>query len=230
MTADSEHPPIRLVLADDHAVLRAGLRALLAAEPDLSVVGEAGNGAEAIALVERKRPDVVVMDLDMPEMDGLEATRHIAAAGLPTRVLVLTMHEEEDSILTVLEAGGSGYVLKRSADTELLQAIRTVARGEVFLYPAATRLLLRAYRTGQQPEAAKPARNRLSEREEQVLALTAEGYSNQEIAKQLYLSSKTVDTYRQRIMEKLDLHHRAELVHYALDTGLLKPNSPGTHT
>src|SRR5579883_2418731 len=118
MTAAGDRHVIRLVLADDHAVLRAGLRALLEDEADLSVVGEAGTGAEAVALVERKQPDVVVMDLDMPELDGLEATRRIAAAGLPTRVLVLTMHEEENSILEVLEAGGSGYVLKRSRSEE----------------------------------------------------------------------------------------------------------------
>jgi two-component system response regulator NreC len=136
------------------------------------------------------------------------------------------MHEEEALILQVLDAGGSGYVLKRAAERELLTAIRVVARGEVYLYPAATRLLLRAYTTGQK-QKAQAARSRLSEREEQVLALTAEGYSNHEIAGRLYLSSKTVDTYRARIMEKLDLHHRAELVHYALDTGLLKSDSPG---
>jgi two-component system response regulator NreC len=214
------------VLADDHAVLRAGLRALLEGEPDLTVVGEANNGADAIDLVEQKRPDVVVMDIDMPAMDGLEATRRIVAADLPTRVLVLTMHDEEAYILRVLEAGGSGYVLKSSADTELMDAIRTVARGDVFLYPAATRLLLKAYLT-EDRAAPAPVRGRLSEREEQVLALTAEGYSNQEIGHQLYLSSKTVDTYRQRIMEKLDLHHRSELVRYALDKGLLRPSGAG---
>ncbi|HLZ68771.1 MAG TPA: response regulator transcription factor [Dehalococcoidia bacterium] len=224
MTTSTEHTPLRIVLADDHAVLRAGLRALLEDEPDFAIVGEAGNGAEAVTLVERRRPDVVVMDLDMPELDGLEATRRISAAGLSTKVLVLTMHDEEAHILKVLEAGGSGYVLKSAAERELMQAIRTVARGEVFLYPAATRLLLRSYLAGERGAAeSRPARGRLSEREEQVLALTAEGYSNHEIAGRLYLSSKTVDTYRQRIMEKLDLHHRSELVRYALDKGLLKP-------
>lgn len=213
---------ITVMLADDHAVLRAGLRALLNAEPDISVVGEAENGEEAVRLAQRIKPDVVVMDISMPVKDGLAATREITASLPGTRVLVLTMHAEEQYLLKVLEAGGSGYVLKRSADTELMEAIRTVHRGEAFLYPSATRLLLEAYRHGDRPEP--PAGGHLSEREEEVLRLTAEGYSNTEIGGQLYLSPKTVDTYRQRIMEKLGLHHRADLVRYALDTGLLKTN------
>ena len=214
---------IRVLLADDHAMLRAGLKALIDAEPDLTVVGEAGNGEEAVRLTERLKPDVVVMDISMPVKDGLQATAEIGASGTGTRVLVLTMHAEEQYLLKVLEAGGSGYVLKRSADTELMEAIRAVHRGEAYLYPSATRLLLQAYRTGDRPQA--PAGGKLSEREEEVLRLTAEGYSNSEIGKQLYLSPKTVDTYRQRIMEKLGLHHRAELVRYALDTGLLQPSA-----
>jgi len=212
---------IRILLADDHGVLRAGLRALLSAEPDMTVVGEAGNGEEAVRMAQRLRPDVVVMDISMPVKDGLSATREIAAELPDTRVLVLTMHAEEEYLLKVLEAGGSGYVLKRSADTELMEAVRTVHRGEAFLYPSATQLLLKAYRGGERPPAT-PA-NPLSEREAEVLRLTAEGYSNSEIGGQLYLSPKTVDTYRQRIMEKLGLHHRAELVRYALETGLLRP-------
>jgi len=214
---------IRVLLADDHAVLRAGLKALIDAEPDLTVVGEAGNGEEAVRLTERLKPDVVVMDISMPVKDGLQATAEIGATAPGTRVLVLTMHAEEQYLLKVLEAGGSGYVLKRSADTELMEAIRAVHRGEAYLYPSATRLLLQAYRTGDRPQS--PAGGKLSEREEEVLRLTAEGYSNSEIGKQLYLSPKTVDTYRQRIMEKLGLHHRAELVRYALDTGLLQPSA-----
>jgi two-component system response regulator NreC len=212
-----------VMLADDHAMLRAGLKALINAEPDMHVVGEAGNGEEAVRLAEQLRPDVVVMDISMPVMDGLAATAEIAQKLPETRVLVLTMHAEEQYLLKVLEAGGSGYVLKRSADTELMEAIRTVRRGEAFLYPSATRLLLQAYQKGDRPQI--PAGGKLSEREEEVLRLTAEGYSNTEIGGQLYLSPKTVDTYRQRIMEKLGLHHRAELVRYALDTGLLQSHS-----
>ena len=211
---------IAVLLADDHAMLRAGLKALIGAEPDMVVVGEAGDGAEAVRLAQRLRPDVVVMDISMPVMDGLAATAEIATTLPDTRVLVLTMHAEEQYLLKVLEAGGSGYVLKRSADTELMAAIRTVHRGEAFLYPSATRLLLQAYQQGDNPHP--PAGGKLSEREEEVLRLTAEGYSNTEIGGRLYLSPKTVDTYRQRIMEKLGLHHRAELVRYALDSGLLQ--------
>ncbi|MFN8557369.1 MAG: response regulator transcription factor [Dehalococcoidia bacterium] len=214
--------PIRVMLADDHAVLRAGLRALLNAEPDIEVVGEAGDGQEAVALAERLKPDIVVMDITMPRMDGLMATRQIAARLPETRVLILTMHTEDQYLLQVLEAGGAGYVLKRSADTELMNAIRVVHRGEVYLYPSATKMLLEAYRTGERPGEARE--QVLTDREEEVLKLTAEGYSNTEIAGRIYLSPKTVDTYRQRIMEKLGLHHRAELVRYALDRGLLRPS------
>jgi DNA-binding NarL/FixJ family response regulator len=215
---------IRVLLADDHAVLRAGLRALIEDEPDMEVVGEAANGAEAVELARTLRPDVVVMDISMPVMNGLEATAAITAQGGDTRVLVLTMHAEEEYLFQVLEAGGSGYVLKQSADSELMNAIRTVYRGEAFLYPSAVRLLLQAYQKGKKG-GERSGDDVLSERETQVLALTAEGYSNQEIAARLYLSPKTVDTYRQRIMEKLGLHHRSELVHYALDRGLLRPRA-----
>jgi two-component system response regulator NreC len=210
---------IRILLADDHAVLRAGLRALLAAEPDFEVVGEAADGREAVTLTEELNPDVVVMDLAMPVMGGLEATRLISSRQSGTRVLVLTMHAEEQYLLQVVQAGGSGYVLKRSADTELMEAIRAVSRGEVFLYPGAVKLLLSEY--GQAAHGARRTHHELSEREQEVLKLTAEGYSNHEIGERLAISPKTVDTYRQRIMEKLDLHHRTELVHYALDRGLL---------
>ncbi len=212
---------IRVLLADDHAVLRAGLRALLNAEPDIEVIGEAADGQEAVALAERLKPDVVVMDITMPRMDGLRATRQITSHHPEIRVLVLTMHAEEQYLLQVLEAGGSGYVVKNSADRDLLEAIRVVHRGEAFLYPSATRMLLEAYRRGERPGNGRE--QVLTEREEEVLRLTAEGYSNTEIAQRIYLSPKTVDTYRQRIMEKLGLHHRAELVRYALEHGLLRP-------
>jgi two-component system response regulator NreC len=165
---------------------------------------------------------VVVMDISMPVMSGLDATRAITERLPQTRVLMLTMHMEEQYLLQVLEAGGSGYVLKRSADTELMRAIRAVARGEAFVYPDALRLLLSKYPHGRNGRASRHAQ--LSEREAEVLRLTAEGYSNHEIAEHLAISTKTVDTYRQRIMEKLNLHHRTELVHYALDHGLLKPS------
>lgn len=213
--------PIRILLADDHVVLRAGLRALLDAEEDMVVVGEAGTGEEAIEAVERLSPDVVVMDLSMPGMGGLEATRRIAALGKDIRVLVLTMHAEEEYLLAVLEAGGMGYVKKTSADEDLTNAIRTVARGEVFLYPSAAKLLLQGFRRRGEPSEPDPLAQ-LSEREREVLLYTAEGYSSSEIGEKLFISPKTVDTYRSRIMEKLKLNHRSELVKFALKTGLLK--------
>jgi two-component system, NarL family, response regulator NreC len=217
---------IRVILADDHTLLRKGLRALLATQGDIEVVGEAGDGAEAVRACERLKPDVIVMDLSMPVMDGLQATRQIHDLGVETKVLVLTMHNEEEYLLQVLQAGGAGYVLKQSADTELVHAIRAVQRGEAFLYPSGVRMLLQSYlKGGAKPEAQPDPRPALSEREEEVLRLTAEGFSNQEIGKQLYISPKTVDTYRQRIMEKLGLQHRSELVRYALNRGLLKPDT-----
>jgi DNA-binding NarL/FixJ family response regulator len=213
--------PIRVVLADDHVVLRSGLKALLEAEPDLEVVGEASTGVQAVERARNLNPDVVVMDLDMPEMGGLDATREISALGRETRVLVLTMHAEEDQLLSVLDAGGSGFIRKTKAEEDLIRAIRSVARGEVFLYPNATRMLLQRYRQAEEQGEASPLEE-LSDREREVLALTAEGYSSTEIGKKLFLSPKTVDTYRSRLMQKLGISHRAELVKFALKTGLLK--------
>lgn len=217
--------PIRILLADDHAVLRAGLRALLDAEHDMTVVGEAGTGEEAVEQAKTLQPDVVVMDLTMPGMHGLEATRAITSSLNNVKVLVLTMHQEEDYLLAVLEAGGSGYVTKKSADQDLTRAIRTVARDEVFLYPSAAKLLLQGYRGRAEPQEPDPLQQ-LSEREREVLALTAQGYSSREIGKKLFISPKTVDTYRSRVMEKLGLNHRAELVRFALRTGLLSADEP----
>lgn len=213
---------IRVLLADDHAMLRVGLQALLELEDDIQVVGQAATGVEAVEKTRLLRPDVVVMDLGMPSMDGLEATRRVEALGLGTRVLVLTSQTEEEFLLQVLEAGASGFVRKTSAEVDLLQAIRTVSRGEVFLYPSATRILLRGYQQAHEPHHPGPL-DALSEREREVLALTAEGYSSTETGKKLFLSPKTVDTYRARLMHKLGLTHRADLVHLALETGLLKP-------
>jgi two-component system response regulator NreC len=214
-------PDIRIVLCDDHAVLRAGLRALLDAEDDMVVVGEASTGEEGIELVKRIKPDVVVMDLSMPGIGGMEATRQIAALGANTKVLVLTMHSEEEYVLAVLEAGGSGYVRKTSADQDLTHAIRTVAKDEVFLYPSAAKLLLAGFKTKAEPAGPDPL-EKLTDRERDVLQQTVQGFSSSEIGERLFISPKTVDTYRSRVMEKLGLTHRSELVRFALQTGLLK--------
>lgn len=212
---------ITVVLADDHVVLRAGLRALLESEQGIEVVGEASTGDEAVDLVRTKKPKVVVMDLSMPGSGGLEATRRINALELDTKVLVLTMHAEQEYLVPVLEAGASGYLTKTAADRSLVEALRVVSRGEVYLPPQATKLLLREYKAAGETEAGD-ALHKLSPREQEVLALTAEGYSSKEIGEKLFISPKTVDTYRSRIMEKLKLNHRAELVRFALRTGLLK--------
>lgn len=214
-------PPIRVVLADDHAVVRAGLKAVLSASSGIEVVGEAGDGAEAVELAVRLDPDVVIMDLSMGGADGIAATRDIADRKLRARVLVLTMHAEEDYLLPVLEAGAAGYLMKNAADRELVDAVRTVARGEMFVRPSAARILAQRV-TQKNPIDAERARfERLTEREQNVLRLTAQGYSAPEIGERLFISPKTVDTYKQRIGDKLGLTHRAEYVALALKLGLL---------
>ena len=212
--------PITVLLVDDHAMFRAGIRALLEAEGNVDVVGEGSSGDEAVDLVRELKPNVVVMDLSMPGSNGLEATRRIAALELQTNVLVLTVHAEEEYLVPVVEAGASGYLTKTSADKDLLEAIKVVSRGQVFLPPKATTLLLKQYKASEADEEA--GLKDLSTREQEVLALTAEGYSSREIGKKLFISPKTVDTYRSRIMDKLGLNHRSELVRFALKVGLLK--------
>ena len=218
--SDSRSGRIRILLADDHGVVRAGLRALLEAQSDIEVIAEADDGPSAVALTRDLVPSIVIADLSMPG-GGLEAIREITSLGLPSRVLVLTVHAEERYLLPVLEAGGSGYVRKSSAHTDLLDAIHTVAKGEVFLDPAATKTLLKGYlgrvRTGDELDLGEI----LSEREREVVKLTAEGHTAQQAADFLSLSPKTVETYRHRAMQKLGLTNRAELVRYALRAGLL---------
>jgi len=215
---------IRVLLADDHPVVRVGLRALLEGEPDIRVVGEAGSADEAVELVRELQPDVAVLDISMPG-NGLEALRRIAALGLPTRILILTVHAEERYLLPVLQAGGSGYVRKSSLHTDLVQAIRTVARGEVFIDQAAARTLLQGYLERARAGEVQDPAQLLSEREREVLRLTAAGYTAQEIADQLFLSPKTVETYRHRVMQKLGFSRRSELVRFALRIGLLDPQA-----
>ncbi len=212
---------IRVLLVDDHPVVRVGLRALLESEPDMVVVGEAGNGVQGLALAQELRPDVVIMDISMPEMDGLEATRQIRATCSDVQVLILTVHAQERYLFPVLKAGAAGYVLKSTVDTELVEAIRTVAAGGAFLYPSATRMVLEDYLNRVQHGDNGTAYEGLSEREREVLRLIALGYTAGEIAEQLTLSPKSVETYRTRIMQKLHLHSRSALVQYALSHGLL---------
>lgn len=217
-------PEVRVLLADDHVVMRTGVATLLNAEPDLRVIAQVSTGEDAVEQARLLRPDVVVMDLDMPGIGGLEATRRISELGLDIHVLVLTMHDETEFLLPVLDAGGSGYVRKTTTEEDLAAAIRVIARREVFLYPAAAKLLLQGYRRAQERGHVSPVEE-LSEREREVLALAAEGFSSKSIAKQLGISSKTVDTYRSRLMRKLGLTDRTELVHFALRNGLLKAPS-----
>ncbi len=212
---------IRILLADDHQVLRSGLRALLNMEDDFEVVGEASNGIEAVKLAETLRPDIIVMDVSMPEMDGLKASEEIHSLGLQSKIVILTVHADEEYLFQTLKAGASGFVHKSSADRELIEAIRTANRGDVFLYPSAIKKLLEEYLRGESRESDE--KDPLTNREREVLKATVEGYTNNEIAEQLVISPKTVDTYRQRIMEKLNLHHRSELIRYALKRGYLVP-------
>ncbi len=206
---------IRILLVDDHAILRAGLRAILGAEADIEVVDEAGDGNEAVAKAERLSPDVVLMDISMPVMDGLEATRRIHQSRPEVKILVLTIHDNEEYLFQVLEAGGSGYLVKKSADTELISAIRAVHRGEAFLSPLATKMVINRYLHAVGQGEKKQNYDELTSREKEVLKLIADGYTNQEIADRLIISGKTVETHRAHILEKLELHTRADLVKYA---------------
>lgn len=212
---------IRLLLADDHAVVRSGLRLLLEAQPDIVIVGEVENGADAIRRTTDLRPDVVLMDIEMPGMNGIEATRRIKAESAKTAVLALTMYEDDQYFFEMLRAGASGYVPKRAAPDELVSAIRAVSRGEVFLYPSLAGRLVQDYLQRRDLEAQEPAVDELTPREQEVLTLIAQGLSNGEIGAQLVISAKTVDRHRENIMRKLNLHNRVDLVKYALRKGLI---------
>ncbi len=217
---------IKVLIADDHTIVRSGVRLLLDAEPDIQVVGEALDGAEAVELVESLQPNVVLMDITMPGMDGMEATRHIKEEWPEVNVLVLTMHRRDEYFFEMLKAGASGYVLKGAETNELIHAVRIVGRGEVFLYPTMTRKLVQDYlervTSGSEPEEV------LTPREQQILSLLAEGYSNKEIAERLVISPSTVYTHRSSLMEKLDLTSRHELIKYARRHGLLRDSSEST--
>jgi two-component system, NarL family, response regulator NreC len=217
---------IRVFIADDHAVLRAGLRMLLDAESDMEVIGEAADGRDAVKQVVEMKPDVVLLDVSMPHVNGLEALQKIVEKVPDSRVLILTMHNDEGYLRSALAAGGAGYVLKQAADSMLLSAIRVVHQGGTYLHPEHTQALLeqnedqKASKRLSEEESSDLLRC-LSSRELEVLRLIAMGYTNKQAADQLYLSVKTVETYKARLMVKLDLHSRAELVCLALEHGLM---------
>src|SRR5918911_2097169 len=219
---------IRVILADDHAVVRAGLKAVLGTAKDISVVSEAANGREVVALAERFKPDVVVMDLSMGDTDGIAATKELLAKVPTARVLVLTMHAEEEYLVQALEAGASGYLVKSAADRELVDAVRAVARGDVYVQPSAGRVLAKGLKRTDKAADERARFEKLTERERNVLRLVAEGYSAPEIGEKLFISSKTVDTYKQRINEKLGLTHRPDYVRFALKLGILSADTTGS--
>jgi DNA-binding NarL/FixJ family response regulator len=207
---------IRILLADDHALVRHGFRMILAAQPDMEVAGEAGNGRDAVELAQKLKPDVVVMDVTMPELNGIEATRRLIELSPRTRVLALSMHKDAVYVREILRAGARGYLLKDSADADLLAAVRAVAKGEGYLSPGVSDAVLSDYRR----HVTDPL-DLLTTREREVLQMIAEGKTNKEIATSLNLSVYTVEAHRGRLMEKLNLHSTGELVRFAVRSGLV---------
>ena len=209
--------PLRILLADDHEIVRQGLRALLE-QAGFEVTGEAADGLEAVRLAQSLNPDVTVLDLAMPLMNGLDAAREILKSCTSMRVVLLTMHTEEHQVVAALRAGVRGYLVKTQAAEDLVQAIRDVAQGEVYLSPRASRVFVEGYLSRDAPQS-----DPLTPRERQVLQLVAEGKTSKEVASLLELTVKTAESYRSRIMEKLDIHETAGLVRYAIRTGLIQP-------
>lgn len=215
--------PIRLLLVDDHAVVRSGLRMLVEAESDFEIVGEAGSASEALNLVCQVTPDVILMDIGLPDISGIDATRQIKRVCPTAAVVALTIHEDEEYFFKMLEAGANGYVPKRAAPEELLTAIRAAAKNEVYIYPSLAKLLVRDYLSQDQPAASQDSLDALTSREQEVLAYLADGASNSEIGEILSISPKTVARHRENIMQKLNLHSRTELVKYAIRKGIISP-------
>jgi len=221
---DVPHGVIRVLLADDHMVVRAGLKSLLGAEPDIGVIAEVSNGADAVSYAIRLRPDVVIMDLTMPGQDGIAATKEIVAKAPGVRVLVLTVHPEDESLVAAMSAGAFGYLLKSDADREIAAAVRSVSRGERYLRPQAERLLEDAHLERDAVTSERDRYRRLTERERSVLRYVALGHTAAEIADRLLISPKSVDTYKRRIGDKLGLEHRWEYVRFAYKLGILRPD------
>lgn len=216
------NPPVRVLLADDHAVLRSGLRLLLTSANQYDVVGEASSGSETLSLAEQLQPDLILLDLSMPGLGGLDALPLVRKLAPAARILILTMHDDPQYLRKALKDGANGYVLKKAADAELLLAIRAVLNGEVYVHPSMTRVLLEDLLPEAQRINNENAWENLSDREREVLKMVALGHTSAEIAEQLSLSAKTVETYRSRGMEKLGLRTRAALVRFALQEGLIK--------
>ena len=212
---------IRVLLAEDHRIVRDGLRMLLESEPYFVVVAEAENGREAVAGARETRPDLAILDISMPDLGGLEATRLIKTESPQTQVLILTMHESDEYFFRALQAGASGYVLKKAATQDLLAAARSVARGEAFLYPSVAKKLIGDYVRRVESGVVESGYGSLSEREREVLLLLAEGISNQEIADRLAITQSTLQTHRAHILEKLGLRTTADLIKYAVKHGLV---------
>lgn len=210
---------ISILLADEHAIVRTGLKLLINNQKDMKVCWEADNGEEAVRLALEKQPDIVILDLSMPKMNGLVALRKIHDANRGIKIIVLTMHEEKEYIFRVLQAGASSYLLKSHQEDDLIEAIRTVYQGGAYLYPKVTKLLLEDYKDKLNTKTEKMSR--LTAREQEVLSYIAKGYTNREIAEELFLSVKTIESHRARIMEKLNLRTRQEMVKFALEYGLL---------
>jgi len=211
----------RIVIAEDYTILREGLRALISSHPDFEVVGEAADGQDAIRCVERFTPDLVLMDLSMPRMNGLDAIHEVRRRVPETKVLALTVHKAEEYILAALEAGADGYVLKDADHAELMMAIATVLSGKSYLSPGISEKVIQGYLEGKKSAKPSPARETLTPREKQVLKLIAEGFKNKEIAEYLCVSVKTVEKHRANLMQKLDLHNASALTAFALERGLV---------
>jgi two-component system response regulator NreC len=213
---------MRILLADDHTILRAGLKMMLNAQPDMEVVGEAQDGRQSIYEAQRLHPDIILMDITMPDMNGIEATRQIKKLLPEAKVLMLTMHENDEYVFQALRAGASGYLLKEAADTDLIRALHVVYSGQFYLSPIAQSVMVGDYLQRVRSGEEKDSYSSLTEREREILKLVAEGYTNNQIAERLVISPKTVDTHRTHVMDKLNLHSRAELVKYAMRRGLLE--------
>ena len=215
---------LRLVLADDHTLVRAGMRALLSELPGVEVVGETGDGREALRLIRERKPDIALIDISMPGLNGLEVAARIGHDHPATRVIIVSMHGDDESVRRALVAGAAGYLLKNSDRSELELALRTVARGDTWLSPSLTKRVVKALTQGGQPATGGPLQV-LTPRQREVLQLVAEGHSNKEIASRLNVALKTVETHRTELMERLGIHGVAGLVRYAIQVGLVRPES-----